>query len=160
MADVKKNGIDSAAQFGGVPYGNRTSITHRLETNSSGVLVASDQATALVDTDVVQLGILPAGMELTDCLAIISDLFNATSTLLVGFEYVDGVDSSAVPEDADYFFAALAASATGRTRANNLAVAPVILPKDAYLIVTIDNADLSAAGIADFVVDGILHGTP
>lgn len=160
MADVKKNGIDTATQFGGVPYGDRTAITHRLETNSSGVLVASDQATALVDTDVVQLGILPAGMELIDCLAIISDLFNATSTFLVGFEYVDGVDSVAVPEDTDYFFAALAASAQSRTRANNVAVAPVTLPKDAYLIVTVDNADLSAAGIADFVIEGKLHGNP
>ena len=160
MADVKKNGIDNARQFGGVPYGNRSSVTHRLATNASGVLVDSDQATALVDTDVVQLGLLPAGMELLDCLAIVSDLFNATSTALVGFEYADGVDDSDVPEDADYFFAALALSAQSRTRANNVAVAPVILPKDAYLIVTIDNADLSAAGIVDFVVEHRLHGTP
>ena len=160
MADVKKNGVKSARRFGGTPYGNRSAAVHRIATNASGVMVDSDQATALVQTNVVQFGILSAGMTLFDCLAIVSDLFTAAVTVAIGFEYVDGVDSAAVPEDADYFFAALALSATGRTRANNLAVAPVTLPKDAYIIATVAGADIDAAGVLDVVVEGILTGTP
>jgi hypothetical protein len=117
----------------------------------------SDQTTALVH----QQGPLrhPAGgMRLDDCLAIVSDAFTARQTLKIGFEYVDGVDDTDVPQDDDYFFAALALDAAGRTRANNTGRAPVVLPKDAYLIGTSAGADTPAAGRLDVLVYGEFIG--
>jgi hypothetical protein len=47
----------------------------------------------------------------------------------------------------------------GRTYANNLAVTPVTLPKDAYLILTVNAvADHAAAGRYDIIVDGVFTG--
>lgn len=158
MATATKKQVLTQQQFGGVPYGNKTGLIFRFDTNASGVWTGSDQSTAIASGDKARLGVLPSGLLLVDCLAIVSDLFTASVTAALGFEYVDGVDSTSVPQDADYFFAALALSAIGRTRANNLAVAPVRLPKDAYLIMTTGGAAIAAAGVADFVIEGILTG--
>lgn len=157
MATVTKKRLNQAQQFTAC-YGNKFAQVFRFETNASGVCVDSSQATAVQVNDIVRIGILPAGLELHDALAIISDAFAASTTADLGFAYVDGVDSTAVPQDADYFFAALATSAVGRTRANNTAVAPLRLPKDAYLILTRKGAADSAAGIVDVVVEGLLTG--
>lgn len=158
MATATKKQVLTQQQFGGVPYGNKTGLIFRFDTNASGVWTGSDQTTAINSGDKARLGVLPSGLLLVDCVAIISDLFTASVTAALGFEYVDGVDSTAVPQDNDYFFAALALSAVGRTRANNTAVAPVRLPKDAYLIMTTGGANIAAAGVADFVIEGILTG--
>jgi hypothetical protein len=160
MANVTKKQLAQAAQFGGVPYGNYTGLHFTFEVNSSGVYVNSDQTTAVVQADVVRIGVLPAGMRLDDCLVMISDAFTAASTANIGFAYVDGVDVTATPQDADYFDAALALDAQGRTRGLNLAVRPVTLPKDAYLTLTIAGADLAAVGVMDVVVYGVLTGNP
>ena len=160
MATVTKNGALLASPFGGVPYGNATRHRFGLTTNASGVLVDSDQTTALVIGDKVRLGILPAGFEIHDSLAIVSDAFTASSTAKLGFEYVDGVDVTATPQDDDYFHAALAINAAGRTRSANTAVAPVIVPKAVYVIATIAGANLAAVGILDFIVEGVDRGQP
>ena len=157
MSTVTKNRIRQARQYSG-PSGNKYAQTFRYATNASGVCVDGDLATAVQVNDVIRLGVLPAGIELHDALAVISDAFAASTTADVGFAYVDGVDSTAVPQDANYFFAALATSSAARTRANNTAVAPVTLPKDAYLILTRKGAADSAVGIVDVIVDGILNG--
>lgn len=157
MATATKKRLNQAQQFTAC-YGNKFAQVFRYETNASGVCVDSSQATAVLINDVVRIGILPAGLELHDALAVVSDAFAATTTADLGFAYVDGVDSTAVPQDADYFFAALSTAAVGRTRANNTAVAPLRLPKDAYLILTRKGAADSAVGIADFIVEGILTG--
>jgi hypothetical protein len=161
MATVNKKQVLTLRQFGGVPYGNKWSDRFTLETNASGVFVDSDQATALIVADKVRLGVLPAGVELHDILTIISDAFTAATTLGLGFEYVDGVDSTAVPQDAAYFIAAggLVTSATGITRKTTV-TKPVTLPKAAYLIATIAGATHASVGVVDFVVDGINHGNP
>lgn len=156
MANVTKKRITKSQQFTS-PYGNKFAQAFNYTTNASGVLVDSDQATAVQVNDVVRLGVLPAGLELHDALAIVSDAFAATTTADIGFLYVDGADSSAVPQDAAYFFAALNTAATGRTRAT-AAKAPVRLPKDAYLVLTRKGAADSAVGIADVIVEGILQG--
>ena len=91
-------------------------------------------------------GLLPAGFRLDDALTIVSDAFAASTTAAIGFQY------------ADYFFAALDTATAGRTRANNAAVRPVTLPKDAYLILTRGGAADSAAGILDVIVEGVLMG--
>jgi hypothetical protein len=90
----------------------------------------------------------------------VSDAFTAATTCKLGFAYVDGVDSTAVPQDDDYFSASVATNAAGRYVANNTAVAPVILPKDAYLIITVAGADHASAGVMDVIVEGIWTGVP
>ncbi len=155
MATVTKKSIrQESAAGGGTPYGNNGVNRFALATNSSGVLADSDQTTALIIGDVVRVGVLPAGTYLDDCLALVNDVFTASATAKVGFQYVDGTDSTSVPQDDDYFFAALDLNTLARTRANNTAVRPVKLPKPAYLIVTIAGANLAAAGIVDFLVFG------
>ena len=89
---------------------------------------------------------------------IISDAFTANSTFDLGFAYTDGVDVAAVPQDADYFFAALD-EAVGLTFKTNT-TAPVTLPKDAYLILTNNTAAQAAAGAMNILVYGIMTGTP
>jgi hypothetical protein len=155
MTTVNKKGLRAeSVAGGGTPYGNNGVNRYRLATNSSGVMADSDLATALQIADVVRLGVIPAGTYLDDCLSIVSDAFTASMTMKLGFAYVDGTDSTDVPQDDDYFHAALALDATGRTRANNAAVAPVKLPKPAYLIATIAGAAAAAAGVVDVLVFG------
>jgi hypothetical protein len=96
---------------------------------------------------------------LKDALAITSDAFTSSVTHDIGFEYVDGVDSSDVPQDADYFFNDLANTAA-RTRANNTGVRPVVLPKDAYVIATVAGADHASAGCLDLLIEVDLNGAP
>ena len=154
MATVTKKGLNSVVVYASV-HGNSWHETYTFQTTAAGVFANSDKATAVVQTDVVRLGIIPAGIELIDCLSICSDAFTVGATHKLGFQYVDGVDSSAVPQDDDYFYAALAAT-VGRTPANNTASRPVVLPKDCYLILTVNaaTADHAAVGIYDFVIRG------
>lgn len=105
----------------------------------------------------VRIGFLPSGAELHDAQAIVSDAFTAVTTADIGFLYADGVDSTVVPQDAAYFFAALATSATGRTR-STVAKAPVRLPKDAFLVLTRKGAADASVGIVDVLVDAVLQG--
>lgn len=161
MATATKKYVKSLQQIGGVPYGNMTVHRFTFETNSSGVWVDSDQATAVNIADITRIGILPAGMRLDDALAIISDAFASSVTAKVGFAYVDGVDSTSVPQDDDYFIVAgTSLASAARTRANNTAVRPVILPKDAYVIITHAGANHSAVGQLDFLVMGVDTGRP
>lgn len=158
MATVTKKKVLTEAQFGGTPYGNKTVLAFAFATSAAGVYTAGDKATAIATGDKVRIGVLPAGMRLDTALAIVSDAFTATTTGKIGFEYVDGVDDTDVPQDDDYFFAALDLAAAGRTPAANTAVRPVTLPKDAYLILTNQVADQAAAGQLDLLVDGVLQG--
>ena len=89
MATVTKKSIrQESSAGGGTPYGNNGVNRYALATNSSGVLVDSDQSTALVIGDVVRVGVLPAGTYLDDCLALVNDVFTASATAKVGFQYV------------------------------------------------------------------------
>lgn len=161
MATVTKNRLLDAKQAAGnAPYGNAAVLAFFLVTNASGVIADSDQTTALIQTNKVRFGVLPAGMRIDDVLSIVSDAFTASGTLKLGFEYCDGVDDADVAQDDDYFHAALALDAAGRTRANNTAVRPQTLPKDAFLIGTIGGADTAAAGRLDVLVYGEFVGAP
>lgn len=153
MGTVTKNGAKRQAKFGGTPYGNVTKLEYSFTTNSSGVMVDSDKTTAVAQGDKVRLGIIPAGTRIFDAKSIVSDAFTASATGKIGFEYVDGVDSAEVPQDADYFHAALDLNTAGRTALNNAAVRPVTLPKDAWLILEIGGANLGAAGVLDILLD-------
>lgn len=155
MSTVNTKGIKSS-QYSGVA-GNKNVIRGAFITTASGVAVNSDLATAVQVNDVVRIGFLPAGAELQDVVAIISDAFAASTTADIGFLYADGVDSTTVPQDGAYFFSALATSSTSRTR-GTLAKAPVRLPKDAYLTLKRTGAADSAVGIIDVLVDVVLQG--
>lgn len=133
---------------GGSPAGTMAALSFKFTTNASGVMTDSDQTTAVASGDIVRLGVLPRGMRLIDCLAVVSDAFTASSTGMLGFAYVDGVDSSAVPQDNDFFFAATTIAATGVIR-KTAVTPPVTLPKDAYLILTNGGAAQAAAGVMD-----------
>lgn len=155
MATVTKKRLTQAQQFA-APYGNLFGQSYRFQTNASGVFADSDLATAVQVNDVVRVGILPAGLEIHRGEAVVSDAFAASTTADIGFLYVDGVDSTSVPQSATYFHSVLATSSTGRTA--SVAAAPVRLPKDAYLVVTRKGAADSAAGILDYVINGTLTG--
>lgn len=157
MATITKNRVTKQRAFAG-PNGNAWKDRFTFNTTATGVAVDSNSTAAVGIGDVVRIGYLPAGLELHDCLAIVSDAFSATTTAKIGFAYADGVDDATVPQDDDYFFAALAINAVGRTRANNTAVAPLRLPKDAYLILTNQVAAQAAVGILNVVVEGIACG--
>ena len=157
MATVTKTGAKRAQQFS-APYGNRTALEFSFATNAAGVMEDSDKATAVAQADKVRIGVIPAGFRIHDGLGIVSDAFTALTTAKVGFEYVDGVDDSDVPQDDDYFAAALTTHTAGRYRAANTGVKPVTLPKDAYLILTLAGADHAAAGRLDYIVEGIDKG--
>lgn len=155
MSTVSIKGIKNS-QFT-YPAGNKTVIKGNFTTGATGVAANSDLATAVQINDVVRMAFLPAGAELQDAQAIVSDAFTAVTTADIGFLYADGVDSAAVPQDAAYFFAALATSATGRTR-STVAKAPVRLPKDAFLVLTRKAAADASVGIIDVLVDVVLQG--
>lgn len=161
MATQTKTKINDVLQPSGAPYGNSIVLPFHFETTAAGKWLDSDiPGTAIPNPQTLLFGVLPKGMLLTDCLAMVSTVFTALVVLKLGFQYVDGVDVTAYPQDDDYFYAALALSATSRTRANNLAVAPVLLTKDAYLVGVSSGAVHAARGIVDFVIHGTLVGVP
>lgn len=159
MATITMKNVAHIPQEGNcvAPWGNMLALKYNFTVNSSGILVASDKATAVADGDVIRLGILPAGLELVDMLRIISDAFASSTTDKIGFQYVDGVDSTAVPQDDDYFSAATTSASTAITR-KTAVTAPVVLPKEAYLILTSAGAAQSAAGVMDIYIYGIPRG--
>ena len=158
MATTTKFLAQEANKFYG-PDGNSTTYEYSLVTNSSGAVVGSDNtAAAMLNGDVVRFGKLPAGMRLHDALVLVSDAFTASVTASIGFQYCDGVDSTDVPQDADYFGAGFTLATAGRYPAKNTAVRPVTLPKDAWIIATIAGADNAAVGVMDVLVKGELVG--
>jgi hypothetical protein len=159
MATIKKLRYQDESTFGGVPYGNTTARSFNLTTKSNGAAVNSDTATAIADGDSVVLGLLPAGMLLQDAIATVSDAFTALIVSKLGFAYADGVDSTEVPQDDDYFFAAATLTLhTAGTYRKVTPTAPVRLPKDANLVLVSSGAAHASVGIADFRIVGVLGG--
>lgn len=153
MATVQKKGI-GVHQLGGVtPWGNVTTIRATLQTSAAGAALDSNSTAALAIGDKVRLNVLPAGMRLEDAQIIVSDAFTASMTGKLGFEYVDGVDDAAVPQDDDYFGTGISLASVARIR-TSAANAPVTLPKEAYLILTTAGAAAADVGRADFIVHG------
>lgn len=159
MATITKKKINSAQTFGGVPYGNKTVLDFNLTTNATGAFTDSDTSAAIGLGDVVRLGVLPAGFKIYDSQIIVSDAFTALVTTGLGFAYVDGVDSTTVPQSATYFGTGLVLNAVGRLR-NATTNAPITLPKAAYLIATTAGAANAVVGVADFFIEGVLTGNP
>ncbi len=142
-------------QFGGfTPYGNLSTLRYQLATNASGIPQNSSAVAALAINDVVKFEFpLPTSFVAEDCQVIVSDHFGAGVTADLGFTYADGVDDTAVPQDAAYFGAGLALSAAARLRTTS-SKALVSLPKPAYLTLTIKSANVAEAGKLDIVIHG------
>ena len=156
MAKVKVK--NSNRSFGAtVPYGNTTTLAYGFKTNATGAAVESDQATAVIVGDVIQLGVLPAGMRLDDALVVVTTGMTATITGSLGFEYEDGTDSTEVPQDAAYFGAGLNLATAGRVRATGTKL--VKLPKPAILTLTTAVAANAKVSDVKVLVTGELLGT-
>lgn len=144
-------------QFGGfTPYGNVTSLMFALATAANGAAVGADSSAALAAGDVVDLGPLPAGMRLDDASLFITTGMTATITGSLGFKYEDGVDSTAVPQDAAYFGTGIDLATTGRKRATGSKL--LTLPKPARLILTTAVAANAKASDIKVLVTGELTG--
>ena len=156
MALIKKSALASNDVFS-APYGNAWTEVFTFETNASGVFLSS-KTTALASGDVAAIGVLPAGLRLQDSLSKVSNAFALASNVKLGFVYADGVDDATVPQKDDYFNAALAIVTAGNYVNDNTASRPVILPKKAYLIVTIGATGTSDLGVLDVVVNGCYKG--
>lgn len=157
MATVNKYNAKTLRTTSGVPYGNTYSEQFTFSVNASGIMTDSDLATAVQSGDVVRIGWLPAGTRIDDAFMVVSDAFASSTTAKVGFQYVDGTDVTAVPQDDDFFFSGTAQDSTGLTRKTTI-TRPVVLPKDAYVIYTVGGAAHSAAGTVDIVISGIVVG--
>ena len=157
-ATVTRKNINQLPVFANTPYGNETRLTYNLTTNASGVWVDSDQATAIIVGDVLRLGIIPAGLEIHDCLLTVSDKFSEHVTCTIGFDYVDGVDTTPA-EHAAYFGTYDLHDQTDIFRKTGIR-APAKLPKDAYLTLTVATNNCAAVGVLDVSVLGVWTGLP
>lgn len=153
MANLKIDGA-SRARYGNKPDGNESVQRFFVETNATGVLLHSRDATvALAVNDVITAGMLQAGMVPDTVKVVVSNAFGTGVTASVGIAYVDGVDSAEVPQSATYFGSGIALSAAGEV-AVPLSKKLQPLPKDAYLTITITGAAVAEAAYADVVVKG------
>lgn len=154
-ATITKNQLGER-QFGAsLPvYGNLTALRYTLATNSSGAVIDSNSTSAIAQGDTVRIGIIPAGFTLYDLLATITTALSASVTCKIGFAYVDGEDSTAVPQDDDYFVPATQSLATAAIVRKTATTAPLTLPKDAWLTLTTDGAANAKASLVNFMVIG------
>ncbi|MEQ6437210.1 hypothetical protein V8Z74_19585 [Comamonas sp. w2-DMI] len=102
--------------LGATPWGNFNALHFILKTGTAGGALEADSAAPIAAGDKLRLGIIPAGSTLVDSLAIVSKALTASVKGDLGFEYVDGVDSAKVPQDAAYFGAGLDLAAAARLR--------------------------------------------
>ncbi|MFA5386794.1 MAG: hypothetical protein WC322_00145 [Candidatus Paceibacterota bacterium] len=159
MATITKKLTKNASnRLGAAPWGNMAAFTYKLETNSSGAVIGSDaaQGSSTPAGTVIRVGILPAGFKLVDFKATVGTAMTTTITADVGFAYVDGVDDSSVPQDADYFVAAGATTVGVLRQATT--VPQVTLPKDAWLTVTTAVAANAKASSIELIVLAVAEG--
>ena len=157
MATITKKS-NPRINVGATPWGNAHGLQYTLQTASNGGAFGADTGAAIASGDKVRLGVIPAGSTLLDSQIIVSTAMTAAVVGDLGFEYEDGVDSTAVPQDADYFGAALVLNATGRLR-NATTNPPVTLPKDAWLVLTTGGAANAKASRVDVVLTVASEGT-
>ena len=156
MATVKLLN-QNASYSGHSPYGNGTTAKFTLKTTATGAAENASSTAALAIADKVVLGTLDAGFQLNDSHIVVSTGMTASVTGSLGFEYVDGVDSTEVPQDAAYFGTGLNLATAARLR-NATTKAIVKLPKPANLVLTIAGANNVKVSKIDVVVVGELVG--
>lgn len=156
MATITKK-PNPRTQVGATPWGNAHGLQYTLATAASGAAIGADSNAAIASGDKVRLGRIPAGSALLDSTVTVSTGFTALVTGDLGFEYVDGVDSTAVPQDAAYFANDAAINTAGVYR-KATTTAPVTLPKDAWLILTTAGANNAKAARLDVVLSVASEG--
>ena len=159
MATITQKNHNARNNVGATPWGNAHGLHYTLQTAANGSVVGGDSAAAVASGDKVRIGVIPGGSNLLDSLAVVSVGMTATITGNLGFEYVDGVNDADVPQDDDYFGAALNLATAARLR-NATTNAPVTLPKDAYLILTTAAAANAKASRIDVVLTVASEGQP
>ena len=148
---------NSSNNLGAAPDGNLTALHYVLDTNATGAAINSNSTAAIALGDVVRLGVLPAGFKLIDSQVVVQTGMSASVTGSLGFAYTDGVDVTAIPQDADYFGAGLALSSAARLR-NATTNAAVTLPKDAYLTLTTAGAANAKMAHVEVTVLAVIEG--
>ena len=119
MAKIKKF-VAGTNQFGGFsPFGNVTALNYSYDTNATGAVIGSDTTAPVAIGDTIYVGTAPQ-------VFTFHNIYGAG--VKVGFEYVDGVGSTELPQNADIKAALL-----------------VPLPKDAYIYVTATSVGAFAA---------------
>jgi hypothetical protein len=154
----KTFGITQFGRSTAVAYGNLSALWYKLTLGSTGAVSDSDSTAVVGIGDKIRIGVLPGGLTPFDLQGVISDAWTASVTCKIGFEYVDGVDDAAVPQDDAYFVAAGQSLATVALFRKTAKTAPVTLAKDAWLTLTTAGAATDAAGILDLIVIGELSG--
>ena len=158
MATITKLGLQNPAnQLGSTPYGNVTAFRYILKTVASGAVEGGDSTAAVASGDTVKIGLLPAGFRLIDSEIVVKTGMTATITAKVGFAYADGVDSTAVPQDDDFFGTGITVATAGRYR-NATSNASVTLPKEAWLTLTTAVAANAKASELEIIVFAINEG--
>lgn len=157
MATIKQATYQTR-QFGGFsPFGNNTSLNYGVKTDATGkVIGAADGSAAPAIGDVIDLGQLPQGWRLEDAIVYVTTGMTASVSGSLGFVYEDGVDSTAVPQDAAYFGATINLATAGRVRATGSKL--IVLPKTARLTLTIAGAANAKASDIQVIVSGELQG--
>ena len=153
------NMLPQQAHIGSSPDGDMTSLHYTIYSNASGIIVDgsgvlnSNDASAVASGDIIQLGVIPQGFKMYNVDMIVSTAASASATASIGFAYTDGVDVTATPQNATFGFSAktIATAAYLRQDQPN---PPVVLPKDAYLILTNGGATWAKACQIDVVVTG------
>lgn len=138
---------------GRTPWGNAHQLHYTLETGATGGALngTADSTAAIASGDKIVLGRIPGGSVLGDFMAVVSTAMTASVTGTLGFEYTDGVDDATVPQDVDYFGAAMVLNAAGVLR--KATTTPVVtLPKEAALILTTGGAANAKASKIDIVL--------
>lgn len=143
--------------IGQTPWGNATTLRYTLKTTATGAVEGGSSTAAVAIGDVINVGVIPAGLRLIDSQVIVKTGMTASVTGDLGFKYVDGPDSTAVPQDAQYFGAALVLSAAARLR-NATTKTSAVLPKEAYLTLTTAGAANNKASEIEVVVLAVAEG--
>lgn len=154
MAKIYTKG--DGTSFGGVPFGNSSVLHYRLKTRTDGSVIGSGHSAAIKQNDVVVLGVLPAGTRLDDTKIIVETGLTASSKGKLGFVYTDGVDDAATPQDDAYFGSDYDLATKARLAAKEAKL--VVLPKDAYLTLTVSGANNAKAADIHVLVYGEQYG--
>lgn len=152
------NKANTRVNVGATPWGNAHGLLYTLQTAANGGAIGADSAAPIASGDKVRLGVIPAGSTLLDSVATVSTAMTAAVVGDLGFEYVDGVNDTKVPQDPDYFAAAAVLNATGVLR-KATPTAPVTLPKDAWLVLTTGGAANAKASRVDVALLVASEGT-
>ncbi len=134
--------VSAPVHPGTSPAGNVSALEYPITIGANKQWVEGAGKTALANSDKLVLGKIPAGFKLLTQ-KVYEIKKPAALVLKIGFEYCDGVDDPALPQNAD-----ISAVADGMAGG---------LPKDAWLVGVVSTAP-TGAGRVSVVLTGINDG--